>query len=354
MLNENENRPNDGTDTAVRGEVIERDGTPVRSGRPAAPRRRMRGAGVGILENVGRDVSAIPAKDGAEALLNAAGLRWEIEKREVFTKTPGGDLVRDDRAVALTRSDTGDVFGYASPGYRPAQNAELAALYAGLLGELGLQWHRAGAVAGGRTIFVLARIATVPVVKGDDSELWLLLQNGHDTTGALRAGVTFNRLYCSNQMPALERDGNAARFRHNSVGIRDLGMIANRIRAAIGAGKDDVEAFRLLASRPCKTIEPLLDAVYPLSGTGESGIAKTNASRLRTREAVAELFDGRGKGIDVPGVRGTLWAAFNAITEYEDHHAPRRSDESALFGASGQRKAHALKAALALAGKSSS
>lgn len=56
-----------------------------------------------------------------------------------------------------------------------------------------------------------------------------------------------------------------------------------------------------------------------------------------------------GKGLSHPGVRGTWWAAYQALVEYEDHHAPRRGGgESALFGASGQRKVKALEAAIKL------
>lgn len=332
---------------AETGEVLHGDVV----GRPA-PRshRRARGAGVGILASVGRDVSAVPV-DNAERLLDAAGLRWEIERREVFTKAPSGELVRDERAVALTRGDTGDVFGYASPGYQPAQNAIVAQMFAGALAGLGLRWQRAGSINGGRTIFVLAKVVDVPVVKGDESEMFLLLQNGHDTTGALRAGVTFNRLFCANQFPALERDGNAMRFRHNGTGISDLAGIIDRIGKSIEAGKEDAEAFRLLASRQCKRIDPLLDAVFPIPRLedGKTDTGRANAGRLRARDKIAELFDGEGKGLKHPGVAGTLWAAYQAVVEYEDHFAPRRSDESGLFGASAQRKTLALKSALKLA-----
>src|SRR4030095_11370642 len=31
-----------------------------------------------------------------------------------------------------------------------------------------------------------------------------------------------------------------------------------------------------------------------------------------------------GQGSDLPGVRGTAWAAYNAVTEWVDHHYPLR------------------------------
>ena len=67
------------------------------------------------------------------------------------------------------------------------------------------------------------------------------------------------------------------------------------------------------------------------------------------------LYDG-GAGHDIPGVRGTAWAAYNAVTEYTDHVYPvlasgavsQIRQQSVLFGAYAGVKSRALEAALAL------
>jgi hypothetical protein len=71
----------------------------------------------------------------------------------------------------------------------------------------------------------------------------------------------------------------------------------------------------------------------------------------RVYEAIVKLFEG-GRGNDRPGVRGTVWAAYNAVTEYLAYE--RGNDEAkrldgGWFGGGAVLNQRALDAALALA-----
>jgi hypothetical protein len=60
-----------------------------------------------------------------------------------------------------------------------------------------------------------------------------------------------------------------------------------------------------------------------------------------------------GRGADLPGVRGTLWGAFNAVGEYLSYERGGSTDarlNSLWFGASARTNAGALEAALEMAG----
>jgi len=70
---------------------------------------------------------------------------------------------------------------------------------------------------------------------------------------------------------------------------------------------------------------------------------------LRDRRAAECLFE-RGRGNGENGTRGTLWAVYNAITEYVDHWiGPRQSADSRLrsvwFGRGCRTKARAFEVA---------
>ena len=41
---------------------------------------------------------------------------------------------------------------------------------------------------------------------------------------------------------------------------------------------------------------------------------------------VANKFHGEGIGFDIPGVQGSMWGAYQAITEYFSHDAGRALD----------------------------
>ena len=59
-----------------------------------------------------------------------------------------------------------------------------------------------------------------------------------------------------------------------------------------------------------------------------------------------------GKGNDLPGVQGTVWAAYNAVTGYLGHERGRTDDgrlNSLWFGEGASLNRRALEAALVLA-----
>ena len=64
----------------------------------------------------------------------------------------------------------------------------------------------------------------------------------------------------------------------------------------------------------------------------------------------SEFFFDQGKGNRMPGVAGTLWAAFNGVTEWQDHRQTRQKQDqrvtSAWFGEAGRIKARAYSVAL--------
>jgi hypothetical protein len=74
---------------------------------------------------------------------------------------------------------------------------------------------------------------------------------------------------------------------------------------------------------------------------------------LAAWDSVANKFAGEGIGFNIPGVEGTMWGAYQAITEYFTHDAGRAKDsteaarqrlESLYWGNAGATitRAHAL------------
>jgi hypothetical protein len=69
-------------------------------------------------------------------------------------------------------------------------------------------------------------------------------------------------------------------------------------------------------------------------------------------ETIFNLFEG-GRGNDLPGVAGTYWAAYNAITEHLSYGISNTQDnrlDSLWFGMNSNRNDQALQKSLELAG----
>lgn len=81
-------------------------------------------------------------------------------------------------------------------------------------------------------------------------------------------------------------------------------------------------------------------------------VVKTTPIMENRIKRMTELFEG-GKGNELPGVRGTLWAALNSVTEFTDHIRSRvDTDATKLnnvwFGSGSRLKQRAFDVALTL------
>jgi Domain of unknown function (DUF932) len=87
-----------------------------------------------------------------------------------------------------------------------------------------------------------------------------------------------------------------------------------------------------------------LTAVYPASTEPEKQLL------VQRDRNWSEFFFDEGKGNRMAGVEGTLWAAFNGVTEWIDHRKSRQNSNqrlnSAWFGQSARIKARAFTVAM--------
>ena len=105
-------------------------------------------------------------------------------------------------------------------------------------------------------------------------------------------------------------------------------------------------AMGLILRRQAGTdLEGYFAALYPDPSRGDPARAKS------TRMTLHGLFE-MGMGQDLRGVRGSWWAAWNAVTEYSDHHAgndARRRLEGGWLGDGARLKQRAWGLAIDLA-----
>ena len=132
--------------------------------------------------------------------------------------------------------------------------------------------------------------------------------------------------------------------KENVEKLRDVMNLANQEFEATA------EQYRFLASRQinAKDLEKYVKVVF--------GVEKKSDEDIKTRtknilQSVETLFT-TGKGNDLPGVNGTYWAAYNAVTEYLNYDRGRNNAnrmDSLWFGQNKQMSADALETALELA-----
>jgi phage/plasmid-like protein (TIGR03299 family) len=291
----------------------------------------------------------------AEEAIGAAGLGYQVDLSPL--RTEAGAEVTQRKAVV--RRDTGRVLGVVGNSYVPVQNHEAFGFLDAVVAEGGLRYHTAGALGLGERIWLLAKLPGQIQVKdsADVVDKFLLLSNTHDGSSALRVFFTPIRVVCQNTLNLAVREGEG-----RGVAILHKGNLAAKIKEAqrvLGLAVrfyDDAQSQidKLASSHPSPTqLAAYFKALYP---DPEDGKNATRAENVRTE--LGRLFE-EGVGHDQPEIKRTTWAAFNAVTEYVDHHRPARTHgrqdqfdrrlNSIWFGGGARIKEHAWHLALEMA-----
>ena len=259
----------------------------------------------------------------AEAI-EAAGLNWDVELRSLVTSDADG-LESDHRLVV--RSTDKAVFGTVGPAFHALQNRDAFRYFDPLVQEGIATLETAGALHGGSRVWILAKLAPkgdADRVSADDRvERYVLLAHGHDGSLAVRAGYTMIRVVCANTLGAAlnAADSWLARILHTkSVEVRTEQVIERlaKVEAGADAMMDRYRAMRSLPVRGKGAVSAYLAAVFGPAEVEAQAKAAAKGQDSRKVQAVGRLME-EGRGVDLPGVQGTVWGLYNALTEYMTH-----------------------------------
>ena len=266
----------------------------------------------------------------AEAI-RLAGMDWQVTEEPLFTPdapVPGWKCLR--------RSDNRAVLHVCRDSWTPLQNAEAFEFFDPIIQDGDVQLEAAIALQEGKRIAITAKIkdGIADVLPGDPVEQYIVLYNAHD--GSLCLGVMFSntRVVCANTLAAAisarKRGGGVGKFigsddmaignkaiklRHTSNIKANLALVRDSIDVSRRQFTLTLEQYRAMAATP---MGRGLFTEY-LSQVFERRLKQgDNAEALRAYEPILAKFEA-GIGSDIPGVRGTVWGGYQAITEYVTH-----------------------------------
>lgn len=276
--------------------------------------------------------------------LREAGMDWEVELQPCFTQ----DMRQIPSKRVVIRRDTQAVLGVVGDRYTPLQNKDAFGFFDGCFGQDKARFESAGVLGAGERVWMLARVpGDFDVLPGDQVAPYLLLTNGHDGGHPVTAIFTPIRVVCANTLGAAlhaKRKGETVRVLH-TPSVEARMRIAGELLGKAGVFFDETTGlFRLLARTQLRAAG-VRD--YFSQALGEQpGIAFDDLSGKRRNQVVElEKLHEEGIGHDLPGVRGTLWGAYNAVTEYVDHRKTRDSLDWMSSGGGADLKARALNVA---------
>ena len=301
--------------------------------------------------------------------LKAAHLDWQVEKLPLmyFDKGLLGTIpntfgvFRNDgeQLVPLTRN--GKAVGKV---WKALQNIDGFSWLDELMQNHEAKIEVCGALGHGEKVWVLARLPKNITFNGIDVvHQYILISNSHDGTGSVRILPTPIRVVCQNTLAmALGRGAGQGYSIRHTARLHDR---MEEVRVAMQMVDTDFENWAVQA-------EALINIKMTKDEVEEYfidvlSLKRDEEGKLATRGQGMLNEVGYGDGDEIIGLMNTpnnkvgkmedtAWAAFNAVTEYIDHHSTKLRDgsksvkrmESALFGPLARRKLKAWNAAMEL------
>ena len=287
----------------------------------------------------------------AREAIQAANLDWPVVKVPLFAgskRIPVPDKFATVRKTSNIISRTDPVLGIVGKDYTPLQNKDAFTFFDAIVDEDEAIYHTAGALGKGERIWILAKLPGHIRVVGDDiAEKYLLLSNSHDGKSSVQIKFTPVRVVCQNTLTQALQDGNSCwRVVHHSDIQHRIKQAHEMLGLIKGKFNDLEQSFQHMArvKMDRNKLHEYLVQVYPEQKEEEKiGLVR------RDREW-SEHFFSEGRGNSLPGVAGTLWAAFNGVTEWVDHRKTRQNENQRLnsvwFGESARIKNRAFDIAL--------
>ena len=285
-----------------------------------------------------------------EQTMAVAGMEWTVAKHPLAIAPGNGDLsgTAADGVFGVFRTDNWQCLAACGADYRCLQNVEIFQQFQPFLDCRALSFESAGALDGGKRVYVQARLAADDhdIGGGDTIRPMLLIASSHDGSLATRVGWTLTRVVCNNTLAAAIGGGGLLRVKHTTGQREALAAIMETVDCARQQFTANCEQFARL--QRCKISQRDL-AAY-VKAALQIDDAKKPSPRIASQfDKVMRLaLYGRGQSAS----ELTAWSAYNGLTEWTSHYRQTSADarrKSLWFGTSAETNRRGLALALQLA-----
>ena len=209
---------------------------------------------------LGSEVKEAPTS--ADALVYA-GLDWSVNQKNVYSE----DGYPISGYKVNIRSTDNATLGIVSDRYKVVQNEDAFQFTDDLLGA-GVTYETAGALQGGRKVWMLARMPHRYIIAGDEITPYLVVMSSHDGSSGVKVAMTPIRVVCQNTLNlALNSAKRIWTTKHTENVMsrvheaRETLMLAETYMGEWGRGIDDLSKIRLTDRKAME----LMQDFFPVS-----------------------------------------------------------------------------------------
>ena len=275
--------------------------------------------------NIGTDIAGLKT---SEEVLEAAGLNYNVVKKDMYYKGSAGNLMTfpDKKFTAI--ENTNQILGVVSSKYEICQNRD-AFNFIDYIGgdEVGFEYVKAGQTQSG-LVYIIAKIPNITLL-GDAITPYIIFQNSHDGMNSIKATICPLRIICQNQFNvAFKQSPNTVRIVHSSQ--MDARMLTAR------------EMMRDVADYMSTFEDTAEDLVTKKIGYNDvikiyNDVFKYDPSKMSNRQ-LQNFEDARNDFLacynsdDNQNFKGTAWGVMNGAADYLTHHrSVRKTHPDAIF-----------------------
>ena len=262
---------------------------------------------------LGTEVKEAPTS--ADALVYA-GLDWSVIQKEVYTEDgtmiPGYKAnLRDTDSAAL---------GIVSDRYKVVQNEDAFRFTDDLLGA-GVAYETAGALQGGRKVWMLARMPHRYIIAGDEIAPYMVVMNSHDGSSGIKVAMTPIRVVCQNTLNLAL--GSAKRIwttKHTENVMsrvheaRETLLLAEAYMGELGRSIDALSQIRLTD----KKVTEFMQEFFPVT------LEISEAQRKNNQRLLEDMKQRYWEAPDLSNVGRNGYRFVNAVSDFATHAEPIR------------------------------
>lgn len=298
-----------------------------------------------------------PAWHGKGVVLKTAptsDAAWQLAYPHTLKDKPlfldNGQMLEDYKAIVR---DDDTILGCVGKGYELFQPRSAFTFFDPYLATGQVHLEAGGSLRGGRRMWALASIdgADAEVAPADRVRGYFLVYTSFD--GSLAHGLKFvaERVVCANTLAtALSETGAELTVRHTKgmhEKIERIQASLDMVRRKFG---DSTKAYAAMSKKRVskEKVKTFFEYVMRKDGTIEKETTTRSENKI---DFLMQLLDKQRGSELVPTVRGTVWEAYNAVTEYLTHEHGRNQDtrlNQQWFGRSAMLNSKAYEAAVAL------
>lgn len=257
----------------------------------------------------------------AEAI-KESGLDWGVEKRPVYVKRGDNYETVPDR-FEIARDSDDKTLGVVGKDYKPIQNNIAFEFFDNLVDSGEAKYDTAGALSGGKRIWLAAQIGDDWQVAGQDSHrMFLALLSSHDGSKSLSAITTLVRIVCANtEQMAIHGAKTSWTMTHRST---LEGKVAEA-REALKLSVKYQDAFEAEVQKMMQ-VQVTTDQFREIM---TDVLPKQPRQLPKNLDTLTTIFE-ESSTIKDAGLAGNGYGAYNAVTEWLTWHREVRSQEARM------------------------